>query len=236
MCGEQPFAEDVVIANCGSAPRVRGTVYNKRPWRINRRFSPACAGNSQAGGGARWSPAVQPRVCGEQCWRPYCRWMRRGSAPRVRGTGVGTSCAGSCCRFSPACAGNRYLIAFLMKSWAVQPRVCGEQRWGGAGGGVVNGSAPRVRGTVLAEVASTIDRRISPACAGNSCPERKASALETVQPRVCGEQELARLNALADRLVAGDELADKETLVLVQQRWQPSPTPFNRLRLPKLGW
>ncbi len=52
------------------------------------RFSPACAGNGGASAAGINPIAVQPRVCGERDKLSIGHAMLRGSAPRVRGTGV----------------------------------------------------------------------------------------------------------------------------------------------------
>ena len=53
---------------------------------------------------------------------------------------------------------------------------------------IVNGSSPRVRGTVLMMVRRSVSLRFIPTCAGNSCCSRSSVCLVTVHPRVCGEQ------------------------------------------------
>ena len=52
----------------------------------------------------------------------------------------------------------------------------------------MNGSAPRVRGTVCVPIDRKFVLRFSPACAGNRHDAEKPVNSETVQPRVCGEQ------------------------------------------------
>jgi len=70
----------------GSAPRVRGTLDKVANSQTNRRFSPACAGNTSTPEMKGTGGAVQPRVCGEHIL--------------IGGTGALVK------RFSPACAGN----------------------------------------------------------------------------------------------------------------------------------
>ena len=53
--------------------------------------------------------------------------------------------------------------------------------------------------------------------------------MDTEQLVHLGPEELARLDALADRLVAGDELADKEALVLVQKPRAADIALFGRM-------
>ena len=54
----------------------------------DQRFSPACAGNGASNFGARPKSTVQPRVCGERGKGMANIMDSRGSAPRVRGTGI----------------------------------------------------------------------------------------------------------------------------------------------------
>ncbi|OAZ75828.1 hypothetical protein SRCM100623_00345 [Acetobacter pasteurianus] len=86
VCGEHKCCASLCQCTRGSSPRVRGTLaFKKKTWG-QKRFIPACAGNT-------WQPlrhvhltTVHPRVCGEhKCSRlSICR--DNGSSPRVRGT------------------------------------------------------------------------------------------------------------------------------------------------------
>ena len=151
----------------GSAPHVRGTWGGHNALSMDRRFSPACAGNIQPHAPVAGICPVQPRMCGEHtCFWLAISWLC-GSAPHVRGTYpsiIGNSIQS---RFSPACAGNIYgelPHSFILP---VQPRMCGEhvrgrqltRRW--------CGSAPHVRGTSHWISPHTYVIRFSPACAGN---------------------------------------------------------------------
>ena len=51
-----------------------------------RRFIPACAGNTLASSSAFNSSAVHPRVCGEHIPANPIKIPLTGSSPRVRGT------------------------------------------------------------------------------------------------------------------------------------------------------
>ena len=66
--------------------------------------------------------------------------------------------------------------------------MCGEQEiWACAVPGLT-GSPPRVRGTALSHNSSLSDKRITPACAGNSVSGASAVVWLWDHPRVCGEQ------------------------------------------------
>ena len=177
-----------MFSTAGSAPRVRGTDAQQCRRLLCARFSPACAGNGFLRRAKTQRVAVQPRVCGERSPSgPWCQ-RRRGSAPRVRGTGHQPDQRRSSVRFSPACAGNGSVRRTMMSSHAVQPRVCGERQVFRSMPSRVFGSAPRVRGT--ATMVDTVQDaiRFSPACAGNGQKKRSKSTTRTVQPRVCGER------------------------------------------------
>ena len=92
VCGEQVRARPCDPARAGSSPRVRGTAFLDLLDRDFPRFIPACAGNSQPNGIKVPSAPVHPRVCGEQ-GPTLCQTNAVvGSSPRVRGTGLLTTC------------------------------------------------------------------------------------------------------------------------------------------------
>src|SRR3546814_2539101 len=109
----------------GSAPRVRGTVVERLPERLDVLFIPACAGNSRSGYRDGKHPAVHPRVCGEQLVIGYFATVFAGSSPRVRGTELLSSPAAATARFIPACAGNSGRHAPQHPYGAVHPREIG---------------------------------------------------------------------------------------------------------------
>ena len=150
-CGELQDEHDTGPSRSGSSPRMRGTPSCTFPtchfWRfipahagnsyaqyrtfVHPEVHPAHAGNSAAVGIRRLSRMVHPRACGELTSRqtdPY----------RVS-------------RFIPAHAGNSSTIRFPMTAVTVHPRACGELLLRGSGGGFVDGSSPRMRGTLFLE-------------------------------------------------------------------------------------
>ena len=156
------------LVSGGSSPRVRGTGSQQGPRRDPMRFIPACAGNSCAQISLAASHAVHPRVCGEQ--------FNGVSRPFESG------------RFIPACAGNSWQRPRPRWIRPVHPRVCGEQSRLEAEQRAHAGSSPRVRGTEIPMSQSPLAVRFIPACAGNSRSSTGAPGLNTVHPRVCGEQ------------------------------------------------
>ncbi len=195
VCGEQGSACRIRPPPFGSSPRVRGTATSGPTGRPCRRFIPACAGNRSGGAYPTEKGTVHPRVCGEQLGRRGSQKPKRGSSPRVRGTGAGAPILPKRARFIPACAGNSSAGVAARNRSAVHPRVCGEQP---ASGGVVVlfiGSSPRVRGTDHDEEDVLIGGRFIPACAGNSRPMHRPCPGTSVHPRVCGEQEAGKASS-----------------------------------------
>ena len=188
VCGEQRARSNLKHDVSGSSPRVRGTGPDHDDDIRPPRFIPACAGN-RTRGVRRWVRLpVHPRVCGEQGPTTMTTFARRGSSPRVRGTGLVAFDDGFAFRFIPACAGNSATHHRTWRGRPVHPRVCGEQisRAGAASG--VGGSSPRVRGTDIQDGIPEGSARFIPACAGNRCSPLSRSSATAVHPRVCGEQ------------------------------------------------
>ena len=86
VCGEQDELPAARAVMAGSSPRVRGTEAAPVLPEHRERFIPACAGNRAAAARRHSTPAVHPRVCGEQPPVPVGRVPCAGSSPRVRGT------------------------------------------------------------------------------------------------------------------------------------------------------
>jgi len=187
VCGEQVSMIASTMRGLGSPPRVRGTEEYAQYRDMDRRITPACAGNSST----CWMRLVRdwdhPRVCGEQSARKVAIDFPCGSPPRVRGTGrrcrrpspgpgITPACAGNrhragrACRhlgITPACAGN----SPARWRWRVEnqdhPRVCGEQSGTDFTSVSIKGSPPRVRGTASSRCGHLDRDGITPACAGN---------------------------------------------------------------------
>ena len=153
-----------------------------------RRFIPACAGNRSRRAWKNWRGPVHPRVCGEQDFGYFFGGLGGGSSPRVRGTGDVSSPFHASTRFIPACAGNRVVTQRIANPRTVHPRVCGEQAVGSVSDAFGDGSSPRVRGTATSAMREAFGDRFIPACAGNRHSITTKGPIETVHPRVCGEQ------------------------------------------------
>ena len=127
-------------------------------------------------------------MCGEQ-WMPCSpRGMIKGSPPRVRGTVWAGIALRAFYRITPACAGNRQAVENPSQGDQDHPRVCGEQTPARSPVCGIPGSPPRVRGTDWPPKKVAASRRITPACAGNSCCGVLGGIIWKDHPRVCGEQ------------------------------------------------
>ena len=111
---------------------------------------------------------VHPRACGEQNRRNVIGNRSTGSSPRLRGTASCVSLETSHGRFIPAPAGNRLRLSAHPVIRAVHPRACGEQGLIRCELVPVQGSSPRLRGTVPPAGQATPRFRFIPAPAGNS--------------------------------------------------------------------
>ena len=168
MCGELPTDLCRIHNQTGSSPRVWGTRTVPAPSQSQRRFIPACVGNSCCKRSHSVLTTVHPRVCGELKWSNSC------------------SIVGS--RFIPACVGNSSdSCSVLRDPYGSSPRVWGTllREW------VLTlssaGSSPRVWGTHVAGGPFGRYNRFIPACVGNSLPQSELKTTYTVHPRVCGE-------------------------------------------------
>ena len=157
---------------CGSSPRLRGTLSFFLPFPIRLRFIPAPAGNTFLGALSRGNFPVHPRACGEHCFRRYQISPKR--------------------RFIPAPAGNTQTYLRRLSCCAVHPRACGEHDSDPGRERFENGSSPRLRGTLSLSWLDLRLFRFIPAPAGNTLPLSIKMDCEAVHPRACGEHVTMR--------------------------------------------
>ncbi len=158
-----------------------------------------------------------PRARGEHIGVSTTTLYRHGSPPRMRGTRCGANASTASCWFTPAHAGNITVSSLLRCSMAVHPRVCGEHltmRWSCR---TIDGSPPRMRGTLNASVPRPMQngspprmrgiphmdrgtqwgRRFTPAHAGNTFHYRTTPGLSYGSPpRMRGTLLTARAGGL----------------------------------------
>ena len=113
-----------------------------------------------------------------------------GSAPHLRGTRPEYRKIPVNERFSPASAGNTSRAGKRKITCPVQPRICGEHSSHIRVCGISRGSAPHLRGTHHVLINVELEKRFSPASAGNTCQASLAINNKSVQPRICGEHKL----------------------------------------------
>ncbi len=172
----------------GSSPRVRGTRQEPVAVIPERRFIPACTGNSKSRPAATSGGSVHPRVYGELAPAAGPAAFALGSSPRVRGTRGRKPTRRGTIRFIPACTGNSISRSSVFYRVPVHPRVYGElaSRCSAIAG------RPPVHPRVYGELrplltASLCPLRFIPACTGNSIASPPAGAWPPVHPRVYGE-------------------------------------------------
>ena len=111
----------------------------------------------------------------------------KGSSPRVRGTPQIHVCDGRRTGIIPACAGNTDTFDHVVEFVGDHPRVCGEHTACSCDMNVGEGSSPRVRGTLRAQILPRNADGIIPACAGNTFKLCNVPWDMGDHPRVCGE-------------------------------------------------
>ena len=189
VCGERATGITTELPNCGSSPRMRGTLRISRRSLAALRFIPAYAGNAWPKGPSIRSRTVHPRVCGERTDRREIGPELDGSSPRMRGTRGDDAQSDPPRRFIPAYAGNacdHCICSFVPQ---VHPRVCGERSTRVKSKSPSIGSSPRMRGTQSRGGLGKRCNRFIPAYAGNALLGISRLRGRAVHPRVCGERQ-----------------------------------------------
>ena len=128
-----------------------------------------------------------PRVCGEYALAVTLLPVSDKSPPRVRGIRIVCPSYNHITRITPACAGNTKRQPSSALAATDHPRVCGEYWLICLDAIRRKGSPPRVRGILPQVSARKALARITPACAGNTCPRCDRLRSGRDHPRVCGE-------------------------------------------------
>ena len=87
VCGEQEAGLIFGDSDCGSSPRMWGTVLERFLHQRRGRFIPTYVGNRSARPRRTSRISVHPHVCGEQVTNKWLRRSVSGSSPRMWGTG-----------------------------------------------------------------------------------------------------------------------------------------------------
>ncbi len=213
--GEHELWPRAVADVGGSSPRGRGTRHWCKSQRLNARFIPAWAGNTNRGTSGLPRSPVHPRVGGEH--GPSGRTTRafRGSSPRGRGTLELVQGKTDKARFIPAWAGNTRTNFSCACQTAVHPRVGGEHAFSSSARARMSGSSPRGRGTRCGHAGDTPHQRFIPAWAGNTGVIRRGNPAPSVHPRVGGEHDTGMT---AELPLTGSSPRGRGTLGLKQFR------------------
>ena len=188
MRGEQWILRAPRLGADGSSPNAWGTGRARHRHRRNDRFIPECVGNRTKRSASKQHTSVHPRMRGEQHehQKPCC--CKFGSSPNAWGTGVSERIAQFGFRFIPECVGNSAIQSVVKAHLPVHPRMRGEQPsepilviW-------PTGSSPNAWGTAHRDSPVRKIHRFIPECVGNSSGKRQRAAIQSVHPRMRGEQ------------------------------------------------
>ncbi len=171
----------------GSSPHTRGTLVNDRVERLDLRFIPAYAGNTQSKSVPSPPPPVHPRIRGEHVYSSWSTYRSRGSSPHTRGTRDADGHPARGARFIPAYAGNTCSPKTTGGRHSVHPRIRGEHIETGILSFEGAGSSPHTRGTHHQTPRRRPALRFIPAYAGNTSPFRADVKKPPVHPRIRGE-------------------------------------------------
>ena len=111
-----------------------------------------------------------------------------GLPPRVRGKAEVRHERDQEPGITPACAGKRSAWPPVLRRQRDHPRVCGEKLPLNVIPNSIKGSPPRMRGKAFRPAVIARWHRITPACAGKSCPLPRRTVSVRDHPRVCGEK------------------------------------------------
>ena len=121
---------------------------------------------------------------------PFFSTMRiasSGSPPHARGRRVSVTAYICITGITPACAGKTTARFLKRGSLKDHPRMRGEDSIATLSFSRNPGSPPHARGRRTELLGDPLRRRITPACAGKTCPEGNAPPSQTDHPRMRGE-------------------------------------------------
>ena len=170
---------------------MRGTRFRGDRVRGNHGIIPAYAGNTCQSPCQNTSGRDHPRVCGEHPPGSRRPTAAAGSSPRMRGTLQRRHPGRRQNGIIPAYAGNTGSLFTSFLWFRDHPRVCGEHAVNNEHADTIEGSSPRMRGTLWRCMSWCLFPGIIPAYAGNTSSNRKASRATGDHPRVCGEHHVS---------------------------------------------
>ena len=168
---------------------MRGTHQRQGEGRDNPGIIPAYAGNTDILPLSARGYRDHPRVCGEHMMSLRFMPCDPGSSPRMRGTLADHVTPLRYRGIIPAYAGNTYSAYQTAIAAGDHPRVCGEHFTYRDGLTTLQGSSPRMRGTLNPSTPEIDQTGIIPAYAGNTSWRTVRSRCRRDHPRVCGEHQ-----------------------------------------------
>ena len=147
-CGEHNYYNVSLLLDCGSSPRLWGTL--SRYWSLCRawRFIPTLVGNTGSGTPRPPVNTVHPHACGEHYTRFRAYIALIGSSPRLWGTPMPAPYDSEPERFIPTLVGNTSSSRLNKFGQAVHPHACGEHLPIRMSTLIARGSSPRLWGTL----------------------------------------------------------------------------------------
>ena len=133
--------------------------------------------------------AAHPRRCGENSKSLLCVIRSLGSSPQVRGKLTHVPAENQTRRLIPAGAGKTQALHSPAWLYTAHPRGCGEHFRLTCVCFHLEGSSPRVRGTLSSTVRAWDSHGLIPAGAGNITVNPSACRVSRAHPRGCGEHE-----------------------------------------------
>ena len=131
---------------------------------------------------------VHPHACGERNCGRWTKKTRRGSSPRMWGTGKWSLPIFDPIRFIPTHVGNGGVGSFQPAVVAVHPHACGERLANPAKHLLITGSSPRMWGTGNKNRTQSQTIRFIPTHVGNGRGSVVDTPPSSVHPHACGER------------------------------------------------
>ena len=168
MGGEKIASWTVCNVSMGSPPHGRGKAPALQPWRLSPGITPAWAGKSIQSGGPLYPAWDHPRMGGEKERLARCAAWAEGSPPHGRGKDAGIPILAPVMGITPAWAGKRVPILWVIQLQGDHPRMGGEKRCPFTPQRPFMGSPPHGRGKGPRPENTPVLTRITPAWAGKS--------------------------------------------------------------------
>ena len=174
-------------STAGSPPLARGTLSEGDARTVEKRLTPARAGNTRYAHAHAAAYPAHPRSRGEHEMAEMLICVPFGSPPLARGTRIMYLAKPDSARLTPARAGNTMSAPVLCVNFSAHPRSRGEHRRVLSTVTSSLGSPPLARGTLGIEDRRDDAVRLTPARAGNTPFTFQLIILSEAHPRSRGE-------------------------------------------------